>query len=207
MTDSTEQTPTRSRRQIWILIGIFFAPLLLAFLLYYGVSGWRPAGSTNHGELITPPRPLPEVPLTATSGAKLDSSILRGKWTLVYVGDGACDEQCRQSLTLLRQTRLALNDDLTRVQRLFLVTANCCDHEYLNGQHVGLISAKADDSAGRQVLNAFPDGARAGQLGRIYIIDPLGNLMMYYAPLEQTAAAKRGLLEDMKKLLKLSHIG
>jgi hypothetical protein len=207
MTDSTELTPARPRKQVWILIGVFFAPLLLAFLLYYGVSDWRPAGSTNHGELINPPRPLPEVQLMTPSGAKLDSKMLRGKWTLVYVGDGACDEQCRESLTLLRQTRLALNDDLPRVQRLFLVTANCCDHEYLEAQHAGLITAKADDLSGRQVLSAFPDNARVGQLGRIYIIDPLGNLMMYYAPLAQTAAAKRGLLDDMKKLLKLSHIG
>ncbi len=39
--------------------------------------------------------------------------------------------------------------------------------------------------------------------GRIYIIDPLGNLMMSYAP----EAASRALLEDMKRLLRLSHIG
>ena len=49
----------RSRTQFWILVAVFFAPLLLAFILYYGVEGWRPAGSTNHGDLIDPPRPLP----------------------------------------------------------------------------------------------------------------------------------------------------
>src|SRR6185503_14017395 len=110
-------TPTaapRARKQIWILIALFFAPLALAFLLYYG-GGWRPPGSTNKGELISPPRPLP------------DGAAWHGKWTLVYVGDGRCDEQCRAALLLTRQTRLALNADMTRVQRIFLATGNCCD--------------------------------------------------------------------------------
>ncbi len=90
-------TPGRSRAQIWILIGVFFAPLALAFLLYYGSEGWRPPGNTNRGELISPPRPLPGV------------EAWRGKWTLVYIGDGRCDGGCRAALTLRRQTRLALN--------------------------------------------------------------------------------------------------
>jgi hypothetical protein len=34
-------------------------------------------------------------------------------------------------------------------------------------------------------------------------VDPLGNLMMSYSP----QAPRKGLLEDLKKLLKLSHIG
>jgi cytochrome oxidase Cu insertion factor (SCO1/SenC/PrrC family) len=36
-----------------------------------------------------------------------------------------------------------------------------------------------------------------------YIIDPLGNLMMSYS----RAAPPQGLLEDLRKLLKLSRIG
>lgn len=208
MTDPAEQTPeTRSRNQVWILIGVFFAPLLLAFFLYYGTGGWRPAGSTNHGELIDPPRPLPEVELTSAAGTKLDRLALKGKWTLVYIGDGACDEGCREALTLIRQTRLALNDDLTRVQRLFLATGHCCDRRYLDGQHAGLITAKADDLGGQKLLGAFPDSAASARLGRIYIVDPLGNLMMYYPPPSLDPAANRGLLEDLKKLLKLSHVG
>jgi len=39
--------------------------------------------------------------------------------------------------------------------------------------------------------------------GRIYLIDPLGNLMMSYSPRSEP----KGILSDMKKLLKLSHIG
>ena len=175
------------RKQIWILIALFFAPLGLAFLLYYG-GGWRPSGSTNKGELISPPRPVP------------NASAWHGKWTLVYVGDGRCDERCRAALLLTRQTRLALNADMTRVQRVFLATGNCCDRTYLAAEHPDLGVEQVDDAAGAAQLAVFPDVAS----GSIYIVDPLGNLMMRHAP---TAGLSKDLLEDLRKLLKLSHIG
>jgi hypothetical protein len=198
-------SPRPARTQIWILLGVFFAPLALAFLLYYGSDGWRPPGSTNHGELISPPQPLPSVELPTPAGLPLQPQTWRGKWTLLYVADGRCDEQCRAALTLMRQTRLALNTDMTRVQRIFLATGNCCDRAYLQAEHPGLIVALADNDAGTTLLAAFPDARQAdGSSHSIYVVDPLGNLMMRHAP---QAPPAKGLLEDLRKLLKLSHIG
>jgi cytochrome oxidase Cu insertion factor (SCO1/SenC/PrrC family) len=194
--------PLRSRKQVWILIGVFFAPLVLAFVLYYGLDV-RPAGSTNKGDLINPAVTLPEVTLPGFGDQKLPANILRGKWTMVFIGDGACDNRCRDALTLMRQTRLALNDDITRVQRLFLVSGNCCDSNYLDQEQRGLLLGRIDTPEGKTLLETFPDGAQAPSHGRIYLVDPLGNLMMKYEP----DAPQKALLEDLKKLLKLSHIG
>jgi len=208
-TPADPATQKRSRRQAWILVAMFFVPLLAAFVLYYGVEGWRPAGSTNKGDLIHPARPLPiDVALTASGAASkaLDANLLHdGKWTLLYVGNGSCDVRCREALTLMRQTRLALNDDAARVQRLFMATQPCCDQAYLDTEHAGLTIASAEDAPGKAVLNVFPKyaGEPVETAGRIYIIDPLGNLMMSYAP----EAGHKDLLDDLKKLLKLSHIG
>jgi cytochrome oxidase Cu insertion factor (SCO1/SenC/PrrC family) len=199
--DSTSSA-ARSRKQVWILIGAFFAPLALAFVLYYGLDV-RPHGSTNKGDLITPPVTLPEVELPGVADQKLAADALRDKWSMVYIGDGACDERCREALTLMRQTRLALGDDVIRVQRVFLVSGNCCDQAYLEAEHAGLLLARIDNAAGQTLLETFPDAAQAATLGRIYLVDPLGNLMMKYEP----DAPQKGLLEDLKKLLKLSHIG
>jgi cytochrome oxidase Cu insertion factor (SCO1/SenC/PrrC family) len=198
MISPTETSARKSRAQIWLLVAVFFAPLLIAFLLYYGFEGWRPAGRTNHGDLIDPPRSLPPVQLTSANGAPLDPELMRGKWSLVYIGAGSCAARCKEALTQIRQTRLALNDDLPRVQRVFLATGPCCDRSYLDAEHAGLIVAAAG-AAGHTLIEQFPDPAS----GRIYIVDPLGNLMMSYA----ADAPPRGLLEDLKKLLKLSHIG
>lgn len=203
MTIPTDNTP-HSRSRFWMLVAVFFAPLLVAFVLYYA-GGWRPAGSTNHGDLIDPPRPLPTASLNSPQGQALPPEMLHGKWTLIYIAASQCDSRCREALTLMRQTRLALNDDLLRVQRLLLATEPCCEQAYLDEQHPGLITARADDAAGKAFVAVFPlyDHQPVEQAGRIYLVDPLGNLMMSYAP----DAQPRGLLEDLKKLLKLSHIG
>jgi cytochrome oxidase Cu insertion factor (SCO1/SenC/PrrC family) len=203
-------TPTdgerpRSRAQFWLLIAIFFVPLALAFIMYYGFPGVRPAGMTNKGDLIDPPRPLQATTLLSPQDQPIEGDIFKGKWTLVYIGDGRCDERCREALPLMRQTRLALGDDSERVRRVFLATSDCCDIDYLDTEHAGLVTARADEASDRELLAQFPRYADipVEQAGRIYIVDPLGNLMMSYAP----DAPDRALLEDLKKLLKLSHIG
>lgn len=196
--NSSAHTHSRTRRsQIWILIALFFAPLVVAFLLYYGA--WKPSGRTNHGDLIDPPRPLSAAALSSIDGAALDADLFRGKWSLVFIGAGNCDARCREALTLMRQTRLALNDDMLRVQRMFLAKDPCCDQAYLSATHEGLIVANGADAAGAALSAHFPDANG----GRIYLVDPLGNLMMSYAP----EAPPKGLLEDLKKLLRLSRIG
>ena len=198
---TSDSTPRRTRTQFWILLAVFFVPLLVAFLLYYGVQGWRPSGTTNNGQLIDPPRPLPQAALTTSTGTTLEATFMHGKWSLIYVGAGSCDERCREALMLTRQTRLALGDDMTRVQRVFLADGECCHQSYLDQEHPGLIAARLDGDAAAQLMRSFPPDATSA--GRIYIVDPLGNLMMSYEP----GARPKGLLEDLKKLLKLSHIG
>lgn len=173
-----------------LLVAVFFVPVATSFFLYY-VVGWRPGGNTSHGELYAQARPLP------ASSAPLAS----GKWTLLYAGNGACNEDCRRSLVFARQTRLSLNQDMTRVTRVFIATADCCDRQYLGAEHQGLVVLDAaSDAALAAVAAALPANDRQHSL---YIVDPLGNLVMRY----DTRTAPRGLLEDLKKLLKLSHIG
>lgn len=185
-------------------MAVFFTPLALSFLLYYG-GGWRPAGSTNYGDLLEPARALPAASLSMPDGATLPADFLRGKWSFVYAGAGGCDDRCRAALTDMRQVRLALNEDSSRVQRVFLYAGTCCDDAYFATEQAGVILASLDSAGGQEILAALPtyDGEPVLEAGRIYVVDPLGNVMMSYA----SAAAAKGLLEDMEKLLKLSHIG
>lgn len=197
-------TVRRGRRQLLALAAMFFVPLAVAFWLYYGPNHWRPAGGTNQGEIIDPARPLPAVSLQKSDGTPTSDQFLRGKWTMVYVGDGACGPECRKALYLTRQTRLALNKDMDRVQRVFLVTARCCDTRFLAAEHPDLLVARMEGPAAAALIAAFPAYADApGAAGRVYLVDPLGNLMMSYP----RGGPDKALLADIKKLLRLSHIG
>jgi cytochrome oxidase Cu insertion factor (SCO1/SenC/PrrC family) len=201
MTESVQQLRARNLRTLAALAALFLMPLVLAFLLYYG-TGWRPAAHVNHGTLITPPRPLPESSLVRLlpENATAAPPLFPGKWSLVYVGNGACDGDCHAALYVMRQTRLSLNNDMGRVARVFLVTADCCDRAFLEAEHPGLDVRDAADARGRLLLAAFPAGERAHTL---FLVDPLGNLMMSYDARQNP----HGLLEDLKKLLRLSQIG
>ena len=189
------------------LAGLFLLPLLLAFYMYYATD-WRPVKRVNHGTLITPVRSLPAVHLHHVSMSDSDPASdpaapaddFRKKWTMVYIGAGNCDEPCRQALYVMRQTRLSLNNDMSRVERVFLTTGNCCAREFLAHEHPGLIVADATDAQGARLLHEFPADGRPYSL---FIVDPLGNLMMSYDARQNP----KGLLEDLKKLLRLSQIG
>ena len=189
MTDPGAQDRRRRRVLIGLAL-IFFAPLGLAFYMYYGHVGWHPGGRVNTGVLIEPARPLPAL------------NLLKGKWTLLLVESGACTDACRARLYDTRQVRLALDRDMKRVQRAFIAEGGCCDAEFLHDQHPDLITIPA--AAAAPLLALLPqEGAGPDRVPHVYLIDPLGNLMMFYAP----DAKPKGMLEDLKRLLRLSSIG
>jgi cytochrome oxidase Cu insertion factor (SCO1/SenC/PrrC family) len=201
------------RRQRRVLIGLavlFFAPLGLAFYLYYGHGTWHPGGRVNAGELVEPVRPLPSLALPLWDSGTADPNFLKGKWTFLYVASGPCAEACRTRLYDTRQVRLALDRDMNRVQRVFIADTGCCDAQFLHEQHPDLITIRAGEAAA-PLLALLPDragvtaaeGSGAAKTPRVYLIDPLGNLMMSYA----ADAKPKGMLEDMKRLLRLSSIG
>jgi cytochrome oxidase Cu insertion factor (SCO1/SenC/PrrC family) len=190
----------RQGRLLVILAVLFFAPLGLSFYLYYG-RDWRPAGRVNAGALIDPARPLPALALPLRQGGVTDPQFLKGKWTFLYVQQGKCTDGCQRHLYDTRQVRTALDRDMDRVQRVFIGDADCCDLQALHAMHPDLIAIPASP-ADEALLEQLPRAA-ADKSERIYLIDPLGNLMMFY----EAGANPKGMLDDMKRLLGLSHIG
>jgi cytochrome oxidase Cu insertion factor (SCO1/SenC/PrrC family) len=175
--------------------------------LYYG-KYWHPGGRVNAGDLIDPARPLPALtlPLAApgagTGAAQTNPQFLKGKWTFLYVQQGRCDDECRRHLYDTRQVRLALDREMDRVQRVFIGDSDCCDLKELLAAHPDLIAVRSS-AADEPLLALLPQRSDALNSHRVYLIDPLGNLMMFYA----ADAKPKGMLEDMKRLLRLSSIG
>jgi hypothetical protein len=205
---SASSLRSRNLRTIAVLAALFLLPLVIAFVMYYG--GWSPADQSIHGELFDPARPLPRIDLPVIEGAR-DNKAFTDHWSLVYIGDGQCGDECRVALHVMRQSRLLLNQDMDRLQRIFLVTGGCCDRELLRHEHAGLVLLDASSAEAAALLRAFTlpesrnvsiaDDARPEHL--LFVVDPLGNLVLRF----DTRRDPKGLLADLRKLLRLSHIG
>ena len=186
---------------------MFFAPLALSFYLYYG-KFWHPGGRVNSGSLIEPARPLPALalPLASPRGAanseQTDAQFLKGKWTLLYVQDGRCEAACRRRLYDTRQVRLALDREMKRVQRVFIGDSDCCDWKELLAAHPDLRAIRATP-ADEPLLGLLPSRPGTVDSQRVYLVDPLGNVMMFY----EADASPKGMLKDLQRLLRLSSIG
>jgi hypothetical protein len=183
------------RRMLIGLTLLFMAPLGTAFWLYYG-TGWRPAATINHGELIAPVRALPESALTRRAdGAQLFHD---RKWSLVVVSNDGCGTDCQSAIRNVRLMLPLLGRLQARTQVVLLNGAPCCNAGLESLGYRELI--KLDATAAPELLRTFPEAQRAQM---IFIVDPLGNLMMRYDSREDP----RGLREDLKRLLDLSQIG
>lgn len=195
--DSTGRTPGRGRLVLVLVFAFFALPLAVAWVMNF-TGDWAPTASANHGSLIEPVRPVELQGLVGLEGAAFDSSVLAHDWTLVYLHRGACDEACYNTLYKLRQVRLAQGKNIDRVQRLLLLAEPGMPAwvQEAQGHYPGMYiagPAQADAAA----LAPFP-GA-----GRVYLIDPLGQLMMEYSP----QAEPKGMIEDLERLLRISYVG
>jgi hypothetical protein len=189
---AAREVRARNLRTVALLGALFLIPLAASFCMYYGVS-WRPAHRTNHGELILPARALPGG--AAALGAKTGAPV----WSLVYFNSGDCDDACSGALYVMRQTHLGLNSEMQRVQRV-LVSAHTTARPSQAPDLGGLRVVQAAGLEGQELLRRFPAQDRAHS---IFIVDPLGNVMMRF----DSRADPKGLREDLIKLLKLSHVG
>lgn len=186
-----------TRRSRIMLLGIFaafFGPLLLAYVLLL-VLQWAPESHTNNGALIDPVREVGSLVAVGDDGAPLSSDYWKGEWTLVFYADQGCDLYCEAALFKARQIRLALGRDAPRVKRVYLEgSAAAHPGERLLLEHPGMTVARVDGAAG---------GFAGLETQQLYLVDPLGNLILTYD--DQVTA--KGLMKDLKRLLKVSKVG
>lgn len=192
---ATEPQTARPRRLVLLLIAALFGlPLALATWMYYSGSSLAPGARTNKGALL-----LPIVSLTLALPQSRVHKVAPDQWLMLYANSGVCTDECRLALIRLRQSRLMLGNDMHRVRRVFLHGAASIDTVYLQQQHAGLIMMADKD------LHMMLEGKRPAELaaGGCYLIDPLGNLVMYFPP----GLKPKDMVDDIHHLLKLSHIG
>jgi len=184
---------TKSQRQLLALFAIFLLPPVSAYIAWKYVGEHGVTATTNNGQFISPARSLQYDVL----GEK--SEPLKGRWTYVVLAPQGCEKQCQDQLYLTRQLRIAVNKDFERVRRVVFEPSGTLSDD-LKAEHQDLLT-----------LGALPEPFQAAFQGdkfnhageQIFLIDPLGNLMMYY----DSSVNFRGMLKDLQKLLKISQVG
>ncbi len=193
--------PRRGRLMLVALAAIFILPLAAAWWMYSSVEDVPDAEVVSHGTLIRPARPLGDFELAGVAdGHALTDEALHGRWASVYVGTANCDDLCEETLWEARQVHTRLGRDASRIQRVYLLTDAdaVADPAFFAREHADMLMARADDA----LLARFSIDGEA-PVGQVFLVDPLGNLMMRYT----ADAPPEALHDDLKRLLRISRVG
>jgi AhpC/TSA family len=183
------------RIKMLLLFLVCAAPVIASYITFYF---YKPDGRVNYGTLIEPPRPLPDAALSLLDGKPFHLAEFKGKWVLLTFDKGGCAEACAEKLFKMRQLRTMQGKERERLERAWVITDAEPLSTMLIREHDGMKMLREGNT---RLADQFPaDGDRADY---IYLIDPLGNLMLRYPK----AADPMKMTKDFGRLLKYSRIG
>ncbi|MDG2354018.1 MAG: hypothetical protein P8L86_04305 [Gammaproteobacteria bacterium] len=175
-----------SKKELWVLLASFILPIALGTAFFY----WNPTAFTgttvNYGKFVNPIITTEEQDVVFDEKTK---GTLQGLWTLAYVTD-QCDNACIKTLKDMKTIRILMSEDMRRIQRMLLINGTTDLQEH------GVLIANPSEALSQQ-LNKFPRNS-------LFLIDPLGNVMLHYNP--QDLTIKR-VIKDLDRLFKYSRIG
>jgi cytochrome oxidase Cu insertion factor (SCO1/SenC/PrrC family) len=181
------------RLKLALIAALFALPIVASLVTY---KFFRPEATANYGELLLPPATITSQPFNLPDGGTFSFPELLGKWVMVVSDSGACTDACVRKLVTMRQVRLALGRNASRVERVLVVDDLQAPDPTTVAPFEGTRLALARSGL------ALPPGA-ANDRAHIYLVDPRGNVMMRW-----TAAPEwKRMLKDLERLLKASQIG
>lgn len=190
----------RRGRLILLSMLIFFITPIIAVIAMYKLD-WRPKGESI-GELVSPAKALTIQPgLVSSDGNVVNINLLKDKWSMVYV-TGDCDELCKNKLYQMRQLHVSLYKEIPRMQRILFTTTTETKQIKQNYPDLLIVNqARGDVIAFNAQFNIGDESSMSA--GRIYLIDPLGYLMMSYSATTSPALVRK----DITRLMKYSWSG
>ncbi len=166
----------RSNKKLIMLLAVFILPILTSTFLFYFHTHFN-FKTTNHGVLVKQPVDVEYLYAAMQDGTEK-------KWRVLYVDKGICDAACEKTGYQLHQIQKALGKEGGRVHVILM-----------GGQYTQL--EKLQQALVQQTQGAFL------VTNKIYLVDPLGNLFMYYP----SDTNPMNVLKDLKKVLEVSQIG
>lgn len=198
MTNDKANKPPVNKKNVltfWMIVVVFALPPLAAYFMYF--TGIMPSARMNNGTLIDPAK-IPEMTLKTFKAQDYRIGTANGKWTLTMLVDRTCDDQCKRNIYLMRQVRISLGKDSNNAARLLIMSDNVMPEtleQFL--QDYPEMPVVTGDGNNMQTLNQFFSSLASDVRNRVFIIDPRGQVMMYYEP----DMEPKDLLEDLKRLI------
>jgi hypothetical protein len=195
MSSSIPNAARRSFRINLVLIfAVFAVPLIAAYLSYFV---WPPQSRLNYGELIEP-KTLPDVPLLDVNGKDFPPSKLRGKWIMLTIDNANCDAACDHKLYLMRQIRISMTKEMNRIERVMLLQGDGKLSSEMLTKYPGMHVLSGANQALLTTLSM-----ETNLTDYIFLIDPVGQVMMRYAKNPDATGIRR----DLSRLLSVSQVG
>nr|WP_229426178.1 cytochrome C oxidase subunit I [Pseudoduganella violacea] len=180
------------------VLAVCATPLLASYFTYYVI---KPTSRNNYGALIDPRQyPIPAMASTELDGKAATLDEMKGKWIMLKVGGSDCQQACQDQLFAMRQLRTMQGKEMERIERVWLITDQEPLETMLLRVNDGTRMLRAPAEAIAKWL-PVEQGGKADE--HIYLIDPLGNLMMRFPKNPDPSKMKK----DIGKLLKASAIG
>jgi cytochrome oxidase Cu insertion factor (SCO1/SenC/PrrC family) len=182
----------------WFVVIAFLAPVVAAYSFYF--FGIKPPSYNNMGELISPIVDIESLALTNDNDEIIArDDITQRKWNMMVFAGANCDDVCSKVLHKIRQVNSAAAKNSYRLRRLIV--------------HLDQVSPEFQallDKKHPKARHAY--GVRATiqselklnfEANNIYLIDPIGNIMMWFS----ADLPPKDILHDLEKLFKVSQIG
>lgn len=186
----------RSARFTLILIALLFAvPVIIAVLMNSKWWSYKPGTMRNNGLLVAPP---------VTAQILVDSGRdLNGQWQLVYDMPAPCDKTCIDTATAIRQIHRASGRNQGRIGLIVLGNTQASEQESVIRDLYDQFEWSSDGSNRYRasLSEARNNSESTGQdSGGVYLMDPQGNIMMFYP----AGSNPNDINKDLKRLLKWS---
>ena len=165
-----------SKLKLLLIVFVFVLPFIFA-KYFFDNDATSTRGTTNHGSFL-----VDEVSIASLAD--------NDHWIILQVIDGKCDISCQDNMHMLRQINTALGKDMGRVKRYLLNNNTNENAVYLDNYPKVIVLDRSETLYNK--LTKMDE--------RIFIADPFGKVILGY---ENDFIAK-GLLKDIKKLLKFS---
>lgn len=212
----------KNKLKLTFLLLISALPITLATWSYNLRESNGVSSTSNNGVLVVPVVDVTALDLRETDGTPAfqsfeemvagvpPSDYVPRPWQLLYLGASACDDPCLERLYFVRQMHALLAGDSSRVERVYVHVGN--DHAAMPAAELtalldnqpGLRIVYADAATLQQQLSpSLKDAGDPIADHYIYVVDPLGNVMLYFTP-DNTPDQ---ILSDVENLLKRGSSG